>query len=130
MRSAGILAIIAALDSQTAFADVVRHATIPDSIRATWAASAEDCDANKSVIVLSAKTYVSSETNCTIGPVSETPGQRGPMYSTRMQCSNGTARPQRTTPNLVISPTDANHLSAGPDLDHLTTYQRCPPNKK
>jgi hypothetical protein len=104
MRSAGILAIIAAFGSQTAFADVVRHSTIPESIRAMWAASAEDCDANKSVIVLSAKTYVNSEVNCTIGSGDEAPGQHGPMYSARMQ--------------------------AGPDVDHLMTYQRCPSNKK
>ena len=87
MRSAGILAIIAAFGSQTALADVVRRPTIPESIRATWAASAEDCDANKSVIV----------------SVSETPGQRGPMYSARMQCSSTAGRPQKTTPNLVVS---------------------------
>lgn len=131
MRWVTVLIAISAFAPQPAVSNVVRHPAIPESILGTWAMSPESCkNADKSVIVLSAKTYVGSKMNCGVRSVSETPGPDGPIYSARMQCPKQAAPVQKGTTDLVFMPTDADHLSAGSDFDNLTTYQRCPSSKK
>ncbi len=98
----------------------VRHKTIPESIWGRWAPGTEVCkNADKSVIVLSATTYVSSEANCTVDWVAETAGARGPIYSAYIQCSNRAGKSQRTTSNLIILPRDANQISVGFEFGSL-----------
>jgi hypothetical protein len=108
----------------------VRHTTIPESFWGRWAPGTEVCkNADKSVIVLSATTYVSSQANCTVDWVAETAGAGGPIYSAHIQCSNRAGKAQRTTSNLIILPKDANQISVGSEFGNLKLYQRCSPNE-
>jgi hypothetical protein len=123
MRAIAILAITAAtLVSHAAVADVKRHELIPDSLRGSWAPSAEACKgADKSIITVSAKTYTSSEANCTIIWVSETAAARGPMYSVHMQCS----KPGKSALDVIFLPKDNDHISIGSRFSDLKSHQRC-----
>jgi hypothetical protein len=75
----------------------------------TWAPTTATCkNEEKSVIVLSAHTYASSATSCTVNYVRTTPGPKGPTCSARLQCSNPTGQTDnKTTANLIIRPGDA-----------------------
>jgi len=67
MRKAALLVFIAAFAPQVAAAQFVRHNSIPEAYWGTWAPAAVTCeDADKSVIVLAARTYASSATSCTV----------------------------------------------------------------
>jgi hypothetical protein len=127
MRATASLPFIVVLLSQAADADVVRRQAVPESLWGTWAPSAEICEqTDKSVFVLSAKTYVGSEMNCAVDWVSQTAGTRGSIYSVRLQCSGTAAGAARTPSNLVILPKAADQISAGSGFDSLKVYQRCP----
>jgi hypothetical protein len=127
MRATGLLAIVVLFVSHTATADVKRQKSIPESIWGSWAPSVEDCNkAEKSIITLAAKSYVSSEASCTIDWVSETPGTRGAIYSAHLQCSGAAEGPQKTVLDLVLWPKDVNEISVGADFSSLKTYLRCP----
>ena len=126
MRTSGLLAVVAVFVSHAALADVKRHKSIPAPLWGSWAPSAEACNkTDKSVIALSAKSYVSSEVNCSVDWVSETPGARGSIYSAHLQCSGTAERAQKTFSNIVLLPKDANQLSIGADFSSLKIYQRC-----
>jgi hypothetical protein len=108
----------------------VRRTTIPESFWGSWAPSPDVCQsADKSVIVLSAKTYVTPEANCTVNWVAETAGARGPIYSAHIQCSKRAGKAQRTIFDLIILPRNANQISLGPEFGSLKTYQRCSSNE-
>jgi len=126
MRGVGLFAGITALLSYPAGADVVRHKTIPEPFWGSWAPSAETCATkDKSTIVLSATTYVTSGASCAIYWVSETAGARGSIYSARMRCSTGVGKAEEVTSNLIIFPTDANQILAGSEFGALKVYKRC-----
>jgi hypothetical protein len=108
----------------------VRHSAIPESFWGRWAPDTEVCKlADKSVIALTATTYVSSEASCTVDWVAETAGARGPIYSAHIQCLKRAGKAQRTTSSLIILPRDANQISVGPEFGNLKIYQRCSPNE-
>jgi hypothetical protein len=104
--------------------------TLADTERfwGTWAPSTDLCRDDKSVFVVSAKGYVTSQANCTIQWLTETAGAEGPIYSAHMRCSNSAAPEQTTEANRVIVPNDRGELSAGPDFRQLKVYRRCPSN--
>jgi hypothetical protein len=124
MRTAVLLAIIAAFVSDPAISYVVRHATVPAPLQGTWAATDEDCkNADKSMII-SDKTYIDPEKNCGVLWVSETAAAHGPIYSAHMQCvSSPESKP--SIDNLLMSVKDANHLTMGPEPGKLKVVQRC-----
>jgi hypothetical protein len=127
MRAAAALVIIAGITSQAALADIVRHATVPETLRGTWATSAEACQkAGKLVTVLSAKGYVSPDAHCAVDWLAETAGAQGPVYSAHLRCGKNASDAQETTANIVILPKGANRLSIGADFSSLEVYQRCP----
>jgi hypothetical protein len=128
MRKPVVVAVLSVLTFQAAAAHVVRHSSIPESYRGSWAPGAEPCkERDKSAVVLSANTFVSPEASCAFGTVSETPGPQGPVYSTQLQCFNPTDRTRRKTgSSLIIRPDSMNQISIGPGFGNLTTYQRCP----
>jgi hypothetical protein len=75
----------------------VRHTTIPESFWGSWVPGTDACkNADKSVIVLSATTYVTPEANCTVEWMAETAGARGPIYSVHIQCSKRSGKAQST----------------------------------
>jgi hypothetical protein len=119
--------MVAVVVSHAATADVKRHKSIPESLWGSWAPSAEACNkAEKSIITLAAKSYVSSEESCTVDWISETSGARGSIYSAHLQCAGTVEGPQKTVSDLVLWPKDVNEFSVGTDFSNLTTYLRCP----
>jgi hypothetical protein len=130
MRATAILVIVTAmLVSHAAVADVKRHKSIPESVWGSWAPSADACkNADKSVIVLSAKTYTSSEANCSVAWVSKTAGSRGSLYSAHLLCSQPEKKSQKTQSNVIFLPQNINQISMGTDFGSLKQYQRCSTN--
>lgn len=125
MRTVALLAVLALVASDVATADVVRHGSIPEAYRGTWMAGA-GTEPEKSVIVLSAKTYVSREASCRVDSVSQTAGARGSIYSAHSQCldpADGVGK--KTASNLIIWPDGINRIAAGPDFTKLTIFHRC-----
>jgi hypothetical protein len=123
MRVAGILVVAVAFTPCAALGDIKRHASIPEAVQGTWAVGAGGCEPDdKSLIVLTAKTYASGDAKCTVDWVSETAGSRGPIYSARLRCGNP---PAQKASNLIIRPDGADQISAGADFSHLAAYQRC-----
>jgi hypothetical protein len=131
MRATAILAITTAtFVSHAAVADVKRHEFIPESLRGSWAPSTEVCEnANNSIIVVSAKTYTSSEANCMVLWVSETAAARGPMYSAHLQCSKPEQKLGKTQSDIVFSPKGSDQISIGSRFSNLKNYQRCSANE-
>jgi hypothetical protein len=129
MRITGLLAVIVVLSSQPAVA-VVRHASIPEPLRGSWALNADACkNEDKSAFVLSAKAFTGSEGSCSVLWVSETASERGPNYSARLQCTNQRSQ-KRSESNVIIRPnTGTNQISMGADFSSLETYQRCSPSE-
>jgi hypothetical protein len=122
-----ILALCAALTAHSAAAHVVRHGSIPEAYRGTWAPTSATCkDADKAAIVLSAKAYAGPAGSCIIDYVSETAEPRGSTFSARMQCSNPQGQAQKKTiANLIMRPDGADRISVGPGFESLKAYQRC-----
>jgi hypothetical protein len=128
MRKAVVVVVLAVSVFQAAAAQVVRHSSIPESYRGSWAPGAEPCkEPDQSAIVLSANTFLSPKASCAFGSVSEIPGPNGPVYSTRLQCFNRADRARKKTgSNLIVRPDSMNHISVGPEFSSLKIYQRCP----
>jgi hypothetical protein len=102
-----------------------RIASIPELLWGTWAPNADACnDPDKLAVVLSAKSYKSSQASCDLVEISETPGPNGPTYSARSQCtSRGQTQP--TVSILIFRPEDSNRISIGPDFESLKVHQKC-----
>ena len=125
MRTTTILAITAAFVSTAAVAKVKRIEFIPESIRGSWAPSAEVCEkAAQSMITVSATTYTSSEANCKIMWISETSAARGPMYSAHLQCAKSEEKAPKQS-DVILYPKDDKQISIGPRFSDLKDYQRC-----
>jgi hypothetical protein len=123
-----LIALVSALLPSASFADSVRHLSVPERFWGTWAPSADLCADDKSVFVVSAKGYVSSQASCTIQWVTETVGASGPFYSAHMRCSNPATPNETTEVNRIIVANEGGELSAGPDFKQLKSYRRCPAN--
>ena len=125
MRSASLLALIAALSSQLADAREIRRDAIPEAFWGTWAASTGVCkDADKSATVLSARSYAGPSGSCDVDYVTEIPGRGGAIYSARMRCA-GSQTQTRTITNLIIRPGADGQVSLGPSFDSLVMHHRC-----
>jgi hypothetical protein len=123
-----LIALVSALLPSASLADSVRHLSVPERFWGTWAPSAALCADDKSVFVVSAKGYVSSQASCTIQWVTETAGASGPFYSAHMRCSNPATPNETTEVNRIIVANEGGELSAGPDFKQLKSYRRCPAN--
>src|SRR6266446_5228762 len=112
MRAIAILAAAATFVAHAAVADVKRHELIPEQLRGSWVPSADACkSADKSIIVVAAKTYTSSEANCAVAWVSETAAARGPVYSAHLQCAKPQEKAPKTQSDVVFSAKDVDHIS-------------------
>ena len=126
MRAIIALAAAVTLEAHAAVADVKRHESIPESLRGAWAPSTAVCkDADKSIIVIAAKTYVSSVASCRVAWVSETAAARGPIYSAHLQCSKPADEAQKMQLDVILAQKDSTHISIGPRFSDLKDYQRC-----
>jgi len=101
---------------------------VPERFWGIWAPTADSCRDDKSVIIVSAKGYVTAQASCTVQWVIATAGAVGPIYSAHMRCSNPSTPEQKTELNRIFVPIDNNQLSAGVDYKDLKSYQRCPTN--
>jgi hypothetical protein len=123
--AAVLLPVAVSIMSEPAIAYVKRIASLPQSLWGVWAPDAEACnDADKLAIVLSAKSYKSSQVSCDFIDLSKTPGRNGPVYSARARC----IQPGQTNPatsNLILRPEGSNRISIGPDFATLKINQKC-----
>ena len=126
MRTVFVLA--SALLSGSALANTVRHPTVPERFWGTWAPTTDLCRDDKSIIVVSAKGYVTAQASCTVQWVIATAGAGGSIYSAHMRCSSPSTPEQKTELNRIIVPIDNDRLSAGVDHKDLKSYHRCPAN--
>jgi hypothetical protein len=112
--------------SHAAFADVKRHRFVPEFLRGSWAPSTEACSkSDKSVIRVSATAYTSSDANCTVVWVSETPGARGAIYSAHLLCSKPGEKTSKVPSDVIFSPGFDNRTLIGSRFSNLKSYQRC-----
>ena len=129
MRTAVLLVFIAGFAPLAAAAKgggIKRLDSIPDAYWGTWAPAAESCkDGGAEAIVLAAKAYTGPLGQCDVASVSETPSQKGPTYSARLQCADARQAPTKAPAYLIIRSVDANQISVGPGFESLRTYQRC-----
>ena len=125
MRQAVLLTVFALVGPVAATADVVRHDSIPEPYRGTWAGTA-GAESEKSVIVLSARRYVSREVSCSVEWVSQTPGARGSIYSAHLQCVDPAEKAgKKTVSNLIIRPDSTNQIAVGREFMSLKVFRRC-----
>jgi hypothetical protein len=123
--AAVLLPVAASMMSEPANAYVRRIASLPQPLWGVWAPNADACnDADKLAVVLSAKSYKSSQVSCDFIDLSKTPGPNGPVYSARARC----IQPGQTNPaksNLIFRPEGSNRISIGPDFKTLKINQKC-----
>ena len=123
--AAVLLPVAVSIMSEPAIAYVKRIPSLPQSLWGVWAPNADACnDADKLAVVLSAKSYKSSEVSCDFIDLSKTPGPNGPIYSARARC----IQPGQTNPaksNLIFRPEGSNRISIGPDFKTLKINQKC-----
>jgi hypothetical protein len=113
----------------TAQADV-RHASIPESLREKWAASADDCGkVDTASVVLSANQYISPDRSCSVGWVIETPGAKAPFYSAHLECAAAGASSGKAILNVILRQNDTNQISIGTDFNALKDFRRCAPER-
>ena len=80
--------VLASHLSGSALADTVRHPSVPERFWGTWAPTADLCRDDKSIIIVSAKGYVTAQASCMVQWVIATAGAGGPIYSAHMRCSS------------------------------------------
>lgn len=111
--------------SQLAHADVKRHEFVPEAMRGTWVSDTAACQKTNEAVVITDKTFVTPQAHCTVDWVSETPGEKGPIYSARMQCINmGESAPK--TQSKILWPKSDTILALGSSFDDLQDYTHCP----
>lgn len=123
-----VIALAFAMLAGSSLADSVRHLTMPEPFRGRWATSADICNNDKGVIVMSAKAYVSPQATCEVQWVTETAGAGGPIYSAHMRCSGPGPSDEKTEENEILLSRDGKTLSMGTRFNELKVYQRCSAN--
>jgi hypothetical protein len=124
-----VLAIlaVAALPSQRAGADEIRHLTFPSVLLGRWAPSAELCAAkDKSNIAITADGYSTADGKCSVRWIVETAGSRGPNYAVHAQCEADGQPARADVVNLILRPEGADQVVIGKSFTDLKPYLRCP----
>jgi len=125
IRQSSIAMVVSLLVPTVATADVVRHGSLPKAYWGTWLGTAEPAT-ESSVIVLSAKSYVSGKANCSVDWVSQTAGARGSIYSAHLQCTGlATKENEKAAENLIIRPNSIDRIDVGSKYANLKPYRRC-----
>src|SRR5262249_17970128 len=116
----------AAVAPQAASAHVVRHNSVPESYRGTWAPGEGECGASdKAAIVLAAKTYTGPSGSCAVDYVSETASEKGSLFSVRLLCPSPAGQAKKPVVNLLFRSDGADQVSFGPSYAGLKAYRRC-----
>jgi hypothetical protein len=125
IRQIAILTVLSFLISTAATADVVRHGSLPETYWGTWVGAAEP-GTESSVIVLSAKSFVSDGASCSVVWVSQTASARGSVYSAHLQCTNRASKAgEWAAANLIIRPNSVDQIEVGSEYVALKPYRRC-----
>jgi hypothetical protein len=118
---------IAALPSQRAGADEIRHATFPAELSGRWAPSAELCAAkDKSNITIASDGYSTADGKCSVRWIVETPGSLGPNYAVHAQCEADGQPAKADVINMILRPEGNDKVSIGTSFTDLKPYLRCP----
>jgi len=126
MRNVFASVLIVAAAPQLASAHVVRHNSIPEAYLGTWAPGEGECGAShKAAIVLSAKTYAGPSGSCAVDYVSETPSEKGALFSARLLCPSLRGQAKKTVVNLIFRLDGTDQVSFGPSFAGLKAYRRC-----
>jgi hypothetical protein len=123
-----IISLAATLLAAPSLADSVRHLSVPEHLRGTWALSAEACRDDKTLVVVGSQGYKTGKESCAVQWVTETAGRLGPIYSAHMRCTSSDPSQQVTEINRIIVPKPDGQLLAGSNFDDLENYERCPAN--
>ena len=118
---------IAALPSQRAGADEIRHLTFPGVLLGRWAPSAELCAAkDKSNIAITADGYSTADGKCSVRWIVETAGSRGPNYAVHAQCETDGQPARADVVNMILRPEGNDQVLIGKSFTDLKPYLRCP----
>ena len=118
---------IAALPSQRAGADEIRHTTFPAELSGRWAPSAELCAAkDKSNITIASDGYSTADGKCSVRWIVETPGSLGPNYAVHAQCEADGQPAKADVINMILRPEGNDKASIGTSFTDLKPYLRCP----
>jgi hypothetical protein len=118
---------IAALLSQRAGADEIRHTTLPTVLVGRWAPSAELCAAkDKSNITIAADGYSTADGKCSVRWIVETAGSLGPNYAVHAQCEADGQPAKADVVNMIVRPEADDRVSIGTSFTDLKPYLRCP----
>jgi hypothetical protein len=131
LRHVSVSAIlaIAALPSQRAGADEVRHTTFPGVLVGRWAPSAELCAAkDNSAIAIAADGYSTADGKCSVRWIVETAGSRGPNYAVHAACEGDGQPAKPDVVNMILRPEGGDRASIGTSFTDLKPYVRCPSN--
>jgi len=91
-----VFVLASALLSGSALADTVRHPSVPERFWGTWAPTADPCRDDNSIIVVSARGYVTGQASCTVQWVIATAGAGGgPIYSAHVRCASLSSQNKR-----------------------------------
>jgi hypothetical protein len=127
MRMTLIFAAIAMITTTVSNASDVRRSELPTAVQGTWAPNADACGAtSESKIVIAAKTHSNANLECKIEWVTVTAAAKGSNYSTYSRCVNRSTKKANPPSNLLIRPTDNDHISIGSTESDFKPYQRCP----
>ena len=129
LRHASVFALVAvaALPSQRAGADEVRHTTFPGVLVGRWAPSAEMCAAkDKSAITIAADGYSTADGKCSVRWIVETAGSRGPNYAVHAACEGDGQPAKPDVVNMILRPEGNDRASIGKSFTDLKPYLRCP----
>src|SRR5262249_10295349 len=109
----------------TATADVVRHGSFPEAYWGTWVGTSKTATDSR-VIVLSAKSYLSSEASCSVDWVSQTASARGSVYSAHVRCTDRVSKENGNTAGIIIvRPNSVDRIEVGSEYATLKPYRRC-----
>jgi hypothetical protein len=118
---------VAALPSQRAGADEIRHTAFPNVLVGRWAPSAELCTAkDKSNVTIAADGYITADDKCSVRWIVETPGSLGPNYAVHAQCEADGQPAKADVVNMILRPEAGDRVSIGKSFTDLKPYVRCP----
>ena len=120
------LTLIVSVISSAAVADVKRYKSMPQPLWGRWGPSADACkNSDETVFKLTATNVLTSNANCVINSVSETPSEHGPKYSVLLRCPKEGAKGPMPQSVMIIWPRGKGELSSGTSFSDLKDYQLC-----
>jgi hypothetical protein len=131
MRIGLVVTIIAtALLGSAALASDVRILSFPDSVRGSWAPSADACKGTApGKVDINEKTHSNADTSCEIAWTTVTASRDGPVYSARSMCKQTKTGKKLEPSYFLVTPRPDNkvlvRMPFAPPDKQLVTYQKC-----